>query len=51
MNPPRKGGFFHSTPNPTNWSLETLNKNKIAKNKTKTNNSIGNSDKEEVKVI
>jgi hypothetical protein len=40
-------GFFIQQPNPTNWSLETNDKNNIAKNSI----GIGNSDKEEVKVI
>ena len=38
---------FDSSPNQTNWSLETNDKNKIAKNK----NSIGNKDKEEVNTL
>lgn len=38
---------FDSSPNQTNWSLETYDKNKIAKN----SNSIGNKDKEEVNTL
>jgi hypothetical protein len=34
-NPPHKGGFFHSSPNPINSKFENLTKNKIANNSNK----------------